>query len=100
MEVDLPTLTAEYPDLSAVVTFPSFSPAEIADIANHGAKLPMGITRHMVAGRALGLDIPLKMLTAEQSLESKNVWLNGQIMDRLKANKVRLYQEPVFVFDE
>jgi hypothetical protein len=100
VEVDLPMLTYEYPDLSAVITFPSFSPAEIADIANNGSKLPMGITRHLVAGRALGLDIPLQKLTAEQSLETKNAWLNDQIMDRLKANKVRLYQEPVFVFDE
>ncbi len=100
VELDMPMLVAEYPDLSAVVAFPSFSPAEIADIARNGAKLPMGISRHLVAGRALGLDIPLQMLTGEQSLESKNAWLSDQILDRLKANKVRLYQEPVFVFDE
>jgi hypothetical protein len=100
VEVDLPTLTGEYPDLSAIVTFPSFQPAEIAEIAAGGSKLPMGISRHLVAGRALGLDVPLAMLTAEQSLESKNAWLNDQIRSRLKANKVRLYQEPVFVFDE
>jgi hypothetical protein len=100
IEIDLPTLTYEYPGLSAVITFPSFTPSEIADIANNGSKLPMGITRHLVVGRALGLDIPLTMLTAEQSLESKNAWLNDQIMERLKANKVRLYQEPVFIFDE
>lgn len=100
VEVDLPTQISEYPDLSAIVTFPIFTPAEIADVANGGAKLPMGITRHLVAGRALGLDVSLAMLTAEQTLETKNAWLNDQIARRLKANKVRLYQEPVFVFDE
>jgi hypothetical protein len=60
----------------------------------------MGITRHVVAGRALGLDVALDMLTGSQSLEAKNAWLNDLILKRLQANKVRLYQEPVFVFDE
>jgi hypothetical protein len=60
----------------------------------------MGITRHVVAGRALGMDVPLEWLTDSQSLEAKNAWLNDLILQRLKANKVRLYQEPVFVFDE
>jgi hypothetical protein len=93
-------LIREYADLTAVITFPSFSPAEISQIAIEGAKLPMGITRHVVAGRALGLDIPLEMLSDSQPLEAKNAWLSAQIFARLKANKVRLYQEPVFVFDE
>lgn len=100
VELDLPPLIAEYPDLTAVVIFPVFKPAEISQIAFNGAKLPMGITRHVVAGRALGVDVPLEMLTADQPLESKNAWLNALILQRLKANKVRLYQEPVFVFDE
>lgn len=100
IEVDLPMLTNEYPELTAVVVFPIFSPGEITRIALGGAKLPMGITRHVVAGRALGLDIPLPMLTDSQSLEAKNTWLNDLIFNRLKANKIRLYQEPVFVFDE
>lgn len=100
IEIDMPALTYEYPDLAAVIAFPSFTPLEIADIAYNGSKLPMGITRHVVMGRALGLDIPLTMLTDAQTLEAKNTWLNAQIMGRLKANKIRLYQEPVFVFDE
>jgi hypothetical protein len=100
VEVDLPELIGEYADLTAVIAFPSFSPAEISQIAIEGAKLPMGITRHVVAGRALGLDIPLEMLSDSQPIEAKNAWLTDQIFARLKANKVRLYQEPVFVFDE
>jgi len=35
-----------------------------------------------------------------QSLESKNEWLREQIAKRLQTNKIRLYQEPVFIFDE
>ena len=99
-EIDLPALMREYADLTAVVIFSAFAPAEIAQVALDGAKLPMGITRHVVAGRALGVDVPLDLLTDAQSLEAKNAWLNDLILQRLKANKVRLYQEPVFVFDE
>jgi hypothetical protein len=100
VEIDLSMLVQEYPDLTAVSVFPNFSPAEIAQIALSGAKVPMGITRHVVAGRTLGLDVPLEMLTDSQSLEAKNAWLKDFIAKRLQANKIRLYQEPVFVFDE
>jgi hypothetical protein len=100
VELDLPLLIREYADLTAVIAFPAFSPDEICQITFSGAKVPMGITRHVVAGRALGLDIPLEILTDAQTLEAKNEWLQRTILERLKANKVRLYQEPVFVFDE
>ena len=100
IELDIPLLAREYTDLTAVVTFPIFTPGEISQIALSGSKVPMGITRHVVVGRALGIDVPLEMLTDAQSLETKNAWLAEQIHERLKANKVRLYQEPVFVFDE
>ena len=86
IEVDLPTLAAEYPDLTAVIVFPTFSPDEISHIALNGDKLPMGVTRHVVAGRALGLDIPLEMLTDSQSLDAKNDWLKDLIAKRLQAN--------------
>ena len=100
VEVDLPTLIEEYSELSAVIVFPPFSPDEIIQVAMNGAKMPMGITRHLVSGRALGLDVPLDMLGDAQALESKNEWLREQIGKRLQTNKIRLYQEPVFIFDE
>lgn len=100
VEVDLHTLRQEYPDLTAVIAFPTFTPEEIIRIALGGARLPMGITRHLIAGRALGLDIPLERLGDSQPIEAKNAWLNDLIHKRLQANKIRLYQEPVFVFDE
>jgi hypothetical protein len=100
VESDLRTLIEEYPTLTGVIIFPTFAPAEVAHIALNGSKVPMGITRHIVAGRALGLNVPLEMLTDAQSLEAKNAWLDDLILQRLKVNKVRLYQEPVIVFDE
>lgn len=98
--VELPDILDDYPDLTAVVSFPPFTPAEILQIAASGKKVPMGITRHLIAGRVLGMSVPLELLTREESLEEKNAWLDQQIRMRLHANKIRLYQEPVFVFDD
>ncbi|MBX7233203.1 MAG: ParB N-terminal domain-containing protein [Caldilineales bacterium] len=98
--VDLPCLLDDYPNLTAVVSFPPFTPDEIMQIAANGKKVPMGITRHLIAGRALGLGVPLEVLTRDDTQEEKNAWLEQQIRMRLHANKIRLYQEPVFVFDD
>ncbi len=97
---DLTVLTGQFPHLTAVVLFPVFKPDEIIHIALSGSRVPMGITRHIIAGRALGLGVPLTMLTADQTLEAKNTWLSKLIHQRLQTNKVRLYEEPVYVFDD
>lgn len=97
---DLPMLTREYPDLQAIVVFPRYSPAQVTRLALNGAKLPMGITRHLIGGRAIGINIPLERLASHESLEAKNTWLQKWLMEKIHERKVRFYQEPVFVFDE
>ena len=98
--INVPLLIKEYPNLSAVVAFPVYSPQDVVKIALNGSKIPMGVTRHLIAGRALGLNIPLEKFNDSLSLEEKNKWLDETVSQRLQANKIRLYQEPVFVFDE
>jgi predicted ester cyclase len=98
--VELQNLIEEYPALTAIVSFPPFKPSEIMEIASNGHKVPMGITRHLILGRALGLAVPIEILNDENSLEDKNNWLETQIRQRLRTNKIRLYQEPVFIFDD
>lgn len=98
--INVPLLVKEYPNISAVIAFPAFSPSDVVEIALNGSKIPMGVTRHLIPGRALGLNIPMEKFNASSSLEEKNAWLDESIRQRLKANKIRLYQEPVFVFDE
>lgn len=100
VELDLPALLTEYPSLSAVILYPRFTPGEVAALAQSEAKLPMSITRHVIAGRALGLNIPLDLLSDAKSLAEKNAWLETLLRDRLRVNKVRLYEEPVFLFDD
>ena len=97
---DLPPLIKQYPYLSAVVAFPVFLPSDVIQIAFNGGKIPMGVTRHLIPGRALGLNIPLEKMGDTPSLEEKNAWLDDLVRQRIRMNKVRLYPEPVFVFDE
>jgi len=97
---DVDALKEEYPDLSAVVVFPCYTCGEILSTALDGSKLPMGVTRHAISGRALGLNVDLVMLESDIPLEQKNVWLRNLIRSRIKNKRVRLYPEPVFRFDE
>lgn len=96
----LDILLRQYPDMTMVIVFPRFSPVQVTQLALDGYKLPMGITRHLIGGRAIGINIPLARLASGESLEVKNAWLQKWLMEKIHERKVRFYQEPVFVFDE
>lgn len=97
---EIDDLLGEYPDLTAVIVFPSYSRGEIMRTSLDGAKLPMGVTRHTISGRALGLNVDVVMLDSDIPLEQKNVWLESLIKRKIKDNRVRFYPESVFRFDE
>jgi len=99
-DLELGALLSQHPDLSAVVGFPQLEPEDVLHCALNRSKLPMGITRHLVAGRALGVDVPLELLSDDRSLEEKNAWLQEMILERIRRNKARVYQEPVIIFDD
>jgi len=97
---DLECLLAENARLSALIVFPRFQPDEIRHLALNESKLPMGITRHIIPGRAMRINIPLQALRADQPLEQKNAWLDEWMKTKMRERQVRFYQEPVFLFDE
>jgi len=97
---NLGELLEEYPELSAVVVFPRYCAADIMSTSLDGARLPMGVTRHSISGRALGVNVDIVMLDSDIPLEQKNVWLDHLIKSRVKGKRVRFYPEPVFRFDE
>ena len=97
---DVERLHAEHGQLSALFVFPRYRPDEIRRLALNGAKLPMGVTRHIIPGRALRINIPLDVLTRDDPIEKKNVWLDEWMKARMRERSVRFYQEPVFLFDE
>ena len=92
---------ARYPDTTCLVVFPYFLPEEILTVALAGARLPAGITRHVIAWRALRVHIPLDMMAdRDRSLAQKNRWLSEWVAGRLDVNAVRFYEESTVLFDE
>ncbi|NOZ27325.1 MAG: hypothetical protein GXP39_04635 [Chloroflexi bacterium] len=89
-----------YPDITALVVFPRYRPADIIALAREGEKVPSGITRHIIPNRALRINIPLSVLEADWPLEQKRAWLHDWLLERMAANAIRFYSEPTFLFDE
>lgn len=91
----------EHPEISALVVFPRFDPAEVIELAGAGEHLPAGITRHLIQWRALRLNVPLDLcMDRTMPLERKNAWLKGWLGERLVTRQVRFYEEPTVMFDE
>ncbi|MGH2398441.1 MAG: hypothetical protein ACRDF6_01235 [bacterium] len=97
---DVDALAREYGDVSAIIVFPRLGKHDILRIAGSSVKLPTGITRHLIPGRALRLNVPLDTLTAPGSVEEKNTVLRELIRKRLLDNAVRHYPEGAYLFDE
>jgi hypothetical protein len=89
-----------YPDITALVIFPRLTPSDILTAAREGNKVPSGITRHIIAARALNINIPMEVLEADWSLSRKRDWLQEWLMERMAANAIRFYSESTFTFDE
>jgi hypothetical protein len=89
------------PDAEALVVFPRFAPAEVLELAATGEQLPAGITRHLVAWRALRVNLPLEFLGDDgQSREEKQAWLEAWMRERVERSQVRFYEESTVLFDE
>lgn len=84
----------------ALVLFRRFEKSEILDFAAAGGRLPAGITRHVVPGRALRLNTPLAWLADTLDVAAKQAALDAQLRQRRQAHGVRYYAEPTFLFDE
>jgi hypothetical protein len=92
---------ARFPDVTALVVFPKFHPDEIIEIATSGARLPAGITRHVIPWRALRINIALDLLADPgKSIEEKNRWLKAWIEERTVQKNIRFYEESTVLFDE
>ena len=89
-----------YPDITALVVFPGYSPSDILMTAANGINVPSGITRHIIPNRALHINIPVNVLQADWSLQEKEDWLHNWLMERMAANAIRYYSESTFSFDE
>ncbi|MBO9308958.1 MAG: ParB N-terminal domain-containing protein [Chloroflexi bacterium] len=90
-----------YPEAVAIVVFPRYHPAEIMAAAREGVRLPPGISRHIIRGRAMRLNYPLSALAETgETLAEKNEALRRWVQQRIAERRVRYYPEPTYLFDE
>jgi hypothetical protein len=100
LSTDVNHLHQEYSDLAALVVFSEYKVEQVLQIAKVGHVLPAGITRFVITGRVLRLNAELNFLKSSKSLGEKNQWLSQLLLEKLTKNKVRFYQEPVYLLDE
>jgi hypothetical protein len=96
----LDQLVQTYPAMTAAIIFPQYETVEVLDVTQTGLKLPPGLTRYIIQGRALRLNYPLKDLISEDSLEAKNSALLSWVQQRFGQRRVRFYAEATYLFDE
>jgi hypothetical protein len=96
---DLEALTREY-GRGTLVIFPSFRKEDIFLLAARGGRLPAGITRHVIPGRVLRLNVPLALLESSESTATKQRHFDAAMEQRWREHGVRYYAESTFLFDE
>lgn len=100
LERNVRALASWYPDMVALVEYPQFTVEQVLHAAGSGRLLPAGVTRFLIPGRVLRLDIPISMLEDERSLDEKNRWLHDHLAEKERRGKIRYYREPVYLLDE
>lgn len=91
--------TTSLPAGTIAAIFPRYTKQDLLDLAREGGVLPGGITRHVIPGRALRVNVPLAPLR-EGSFESQSRWFAAWIAERVAGGHARLYTEPTWLFDE
>ena len=81
-----------------LVRYKGFTPGELAAVVDSGTVLPAGITRFRVKERVLGVRYPLENM-AGGDVDAQNDKLRQFVRRRWDEGRVRLYGEPVVLFE-
>lgn len=101
LESDIDTLKKEYKDLTALVSFPHYTAHDILEFGLQGQRVPPGITRCIVPGRVLRVNVDLTLLESSVlTLEQKNARLREYIHARLVRQPLRYYEESIYIFED
>jgi hypothetical protein len=88
------------PEDGLLFIYPDFRKEHILEIAGSAQKLPAGISRHLIPNRVLHIKILIDALKTDEHLDKRNEELDKFIQYKIETQKVRLYREPILVFDE
>jgi hypothetical protein len=83
-----------------LVLFPTITKVELLALSRRGASIPTGITRHLIPGRALGLNLPLGFLDELADDDAKNAHFRAFVDGLEIAGRIRYYEESVFIMNE
>lgn len=98
---DLSELRAAHSNLTAVISFPRYTVHDILNFGRSGVCVPPGITRCIIPGRILRVNLDLNLLASRVlTLEQKNALLHEYIHARLQRQPLRYYEEPVYILED
>jgi L-serine kinase (ATP) / ParB family transcriptional regulator, heme-responsive regulator len=97
---DVDVLNRQFSDLAGLMVFAPLSLDVVLQLAAKGRLLPAGMTRFLVSGRILHVNVPLALLTSNELIVQKQAWLDKLVQTRLAQGGMRQYQESVILLDE
>jgi hypothetical protein len=89
-----------YEDITTLLVFARLKPEDVLQAGRDGERIPSGLTRHVIPGRAVNINIPMQILWADWTLERKRGWLDEWWTKQLANNSIRYYAETTFSFNE
>ena len=92
---DIRSLFKEHYRHKLMVVFPTFTRHQIMKVVRKGGLFPPGITRHVIKGRCLNLNIPLNIFADNRTVKEQNEYLELNLRNR----KFRRYEEPTIYFE-
>ena len=93
-----PRGTVRHSEGEALIRYRGFTPGELAAIVDSGTVLPAGITRFRVRERVLAVCYPLENMVGGD-VGAQNDKLEEYVRKRWDEGRVRLYGEPVVLFE-
>jgi hypothetical protein len=80
--------------------FPVLRKEELLQLAVDGVLIPTGITRHLIPGRALGINLPLGFLRDLPDAASRQRHFADHLQKLEMEGRIRFYEESVFIMNE
>ena len=94
------SLIPHFDEISGLIVFPRYEAVEILEMARQEAKLPSGITHHLIPLRALRTNTLISFLWDDLRREEKNRYLAEWTRHKLQAREIRFYEEATVLYDE